>query len=93
MEQVGVVAGHRVDVRSLREGRAGRGQGGDDAVEGALERVGVGILEGSLDGGLPHQVSALDRRGGPVERLGRVGSRVRARAGRQRDSGEDQHRE
>ena len=83
VEQVRVIAGDRVHVRSLGEGRARRGQGGHNALEGALEGVGVGVVERSLDGGLPYQVALRDGRRRPVKGLGSFGVRVGARAGGQ----------
>ena len=93
VEQVRVVAGDRVHVRSLGEGRAGRGQGGDNAFEGALECVGVSVVEVSLDSGLPHQVSLRDGLRRAVKGLGGLGVCVGARAGGQAQRADRQDRE
>ena len=72
MEKIAAFAAHRVDLLSLFECRTGSWKSCDDTIEARFLSVGVGVVQGSLDGCLTDKVSASNLRACTAKFLGIV---------------------
>ena len=72
MEKIAAFTAHRVDLLPLFERGTGSWKSCDDTIEARFLGVGVGVVQGSLDGCLTDKVSASNFRACTAKFLGIV---------------------